>query len=41
MDAQGIVQIIVAIAIAGMFVYYVYKINEQDKKYADKPNKGK
>lgn len=39
MSAQSIVQLFVAIWIIGMCIYYIYKINEQDKKYADKPNK--
>lgn len=39
MDAQSIVQLFVAISVIVMCIYYIYKINEQDKKYADKSNK--
>ena len=35
MNAEGIVQIFVAVSIAGIFIYYLYGIHKQDKKYKD------
>ena len=35
MSTENIVQIFVAVSIAGIFGYYFYGIHQQDKKYKD------
>lgn len=41
MDLQTFTQLFVAISVVGIGIYYFYKNNEIEKKYADKPNKTK
>jgi len=41
MDPQAMVQLFVAISIAGMFAYYLYRDNKINKEFADKPTKNK
>lgn len=41
MSPQEIVQLCVAIALICMTVYFIYKNNQIEKKYADKPTKNK
>lgn len=35
MNEESIVQIFVAVSITGIFIYYLYAIHQQDKKYKD------
>jgi hypothetical protein len=35
MRAEDIVQIFVAVSIAGIFIYYLYEMHRQDKEYKD------
>lgn len=41
MDLQTITQIFGASIFAGACLYYLYKDNQLNKKYADKPTKSK
>lgn len=41
MDLQTITQVFGVIAFVGLCAYYLYKDNQINKKYSDKPTKSK